>query len=130
MKSFGECCGSTVLTVACYWPSSNCIPTQKIVSVSAKLNHNRSPLVLDSENGAYSGAWRSGQEASFVPPCSNLRPVGRKCTALKKVFVALLGLFCGLRSHSAPLAVIRRLENCAPFAPSSCSCVCCHHTSS
>jgi len=32
MKRFGECCGSMVLTVACYWPSSNCNPA-----------HNRCP---------------------------------------------------------------------------------------
>ena len=43
-----------------------------------------------------------GQEASLAPLCWNLRPVGSKCTVLKRVFVALLGLFCGLRSHSAP----------------------------
>ena len=32
MKSFGWCCGSTVLTGASCWPSSNCIPVQKTVS--------------------------------------------------------------------------------------------------
>jgi len=37
-----------VLTTASYWPSSHCIPDQKFVSVSGELNHNRSPLVLDS----------------------------------------------------------------------------------
>jgi len=26
VKNFGECCGSTVLTAACYWPSNHCIP--------------------------------------------------------------------------------------------------------
>jgi len=45
VKSFGEFCGGTVLTAACYWPSS---PVQKFVSVSGELNHDRSPLVLDS----------------------------------------------------------------------------------
>ena len=34
VKSFGECCGSTVLTAASYWTSSHCIPAQKFVSVS------------------------------------------------------------------------------------------------
>jgi len=48
MKSFGECCGITVLTATCYWPSS--IPAQKL-SVAAELNHNRSPWVLDSDKG-------------------------------------------------------------------------------
>ena len=36
---------------ACYWPSSHCIPAQMFVSVSGKLNHDRSTLVLDSDNG-------------------------------------------------------------------------------
>jgi len=40
-----------VLTGASSWQSSNCIPAQKIVSVSAELNHNGSALVLDSDNG-------------------------------------------------------------------------------
>jgi len=34
VKSFGEYCGRTVLTDASFWPSSNCISAQKIVSVS------------------------------------------------------------------------------------------------
>jgi len=51
MKSFGECC-RPVLTNACYWPSSHCIPAQKFVSASGKLNHDRSPLVLDSDKDA------------------------------------------------------------------------------
>ena len=37
VKSFGECCGSTVLTTACYWPSSHCISDQMFVSVSGEL---------------------------------------------------------------------------------------------
>ena len=45
------CYGSTVLTGASCWPSSNCILTQKIVSVSMELTHNRSELVMDSDNG-------------------------------------------------------------------------------
>ena len=52
VKSFGECCGSTVLTTAFYWPSSHCIPAQKFVSASRKLNNDRSPLVLDSDKDA------------------------------------------------------------------------------
>jgi len=43
VKSFGECCWSTVLTVASYWPSSHCIPAQKSVAASVELNHNRAP---------------------------------------------------------------------------------------
>jgi len=44
-------CGSTVLTGAYCWPSSNYIPVKKIVSWSMELNHNRSALVLYSDNG-------------------------------------------------------------------------------
>jgi len=54
--------------------------------------------------------WRPGQEASLAPPCSNLRSFGSKCTILKKVLVALLGLF------GAPI-VTRRQGNYAPLAP-------------
>jgi len=35
VKSCGKCCGSTVLTPACYWLSIHCIPAQEFVSVSA-----------------------------------------------------------------------------------------------
>ena len=51
MKSFGECCGCTMLTAACYWPSFDYIPTQTFVSVSAELNHDCSLLVLDADKG-------------------------------------------------------------------------------
>jgi len=36
VKSFGECWSSTVLTAACYWLSSCCIPAQKFMSVTAE----------------------------------------------------------------------------------------------
>ena len=49
VKCYGERCGSTVLTTACYWLSSHCSPAQKLVSASGKLNHECSPLVLDSD---------------------------------------------------------------------------------
>ena len=51
VRSFGRYCGNTVLTAACYWPSSHCIPAQKFVSVSGEFNRNRSPLALDSDSG-------------------------------------------------------------------------------
>ena len=51
VKSFGECCVSTVLTAACYQPSSHCMPAQKFVFVSGELNHDRSQLVLQSDKG-------------------------------------------------------------------------------
>jgi len=51
MKSFWGRCGSTVLMGASCCPSSNYIPVQKIVSLSTELNHNRSALVLYSDNG-------------------------------------------------------------------------------
>jgi len=47
---------------------------------------------------------RPGQEASLAPPCSNLRSLGSKCTALKKVLVTLFGTFC------APAVI--RLSRC------------------
>ena len=37
--------------------------------------------------------WCPGQETSLVPPCSNLRFFGSKCTVLKKVLATLLGGF-------------------------------------
>jgi len=46
---YGECCGSPVLMDACYWSSNHCIPSQKFMSISAKVNHNHSPLVLNSD---------------------------------------------------------------------------------
>ena len=54
MKSFGECCKSRVMTTTFYWPSIHCILPQKFVSASGRLNHDRSPLVLDSDKGACS----------------------------------------------------------------------------
>ena len=51
VKSFKECCGCMVLTAACFYPSSHCIPAQKFASVSGELNHDRSPLALDSDKG-------------------------------------------------------------------------------
>ena len=36
-EKLGECCGSMVLTAACYWPSSHRIPVQKFGSVSTEL---------------------------------------------------------------------------------------------
>ena len=51
VKSFGECCVSRVLRAACCWPSGHCIPAQKFVFVSGELNHDHSPLGLDSDKG-------------------------------------------------------------------------------
>jgi len=72
VKSFGECCVSTVLTAACYWPSSHCIPGQTFVSVSGELNHDRSPLGLDSDKGVY--CHRS--YSKFIPVVLNLLAEG------------------------------------------------------
>jgi len=72
VKSFGECCGSTVLTGASCWPSSNCIPVQKVVSLSTELTHNRSALVLDSDNGVCCHHSSSQSISGF----STLRPAG------------------------------------------------------
>jgi len=43
-KSFGECCGSTVLTTACYWPSNHCIAGQKCVRVGETKSQ---PLIVN-----------------------------------------------------------------------------------
>jgi len=51
VKGYGECCVSTVLMVACYWPSSHCVPAQTFASVQGELNHDRSSLGLDSDKG-------------------------------------------------------------------------------
>jgi len=40
----------TMLTAACDW-SSHYMPVQTFMSVSAELNHDRSPWVLDSDKG-------------------------------------------------------------------------------
>ena len=48
--------------------------------------------------------WCPEQETSLVPPCSNLRPFGKKCTVLKTKLATLLGLF-GVPSNSAPWAL-------------------------
>jgi len=46
-----------------------------------------------NKQGCNEVRWRPGQEAGSVPPCSNLRSFGSKCTVLKKVVVTLFGLF-------------------------------------
>ena len=51
VKSSRGRCESTALMDASRWPSTNCIPAQKIASVSTESNHNCSALVLDSDNG-------------------------------------------------------------------------------
>jgi len=53
VKSFEECCVSTVLTAACYWLSSQCIPAHAFVPVSGELYHDHLPLVLDSDKGVW-----------------------------------------------------------------------------
>jgi len=68
---------------------------------------------------------QGGDSAHFEKLWSNLRPVGSKCTVFKKAFVTLFGLFCALRSHLAPPAVIRGPGNCAPFVHTRCTPV--HH---
>jgi len=52
-----------------------------------------------------------GKEASFAPPCSNLRSLGRKFTVLKKVLVKLLRLFGAPNRHLVSATVIRHPHN-------------------
>ena len=80
-KSFGECCGRTVVTAACCWPSSDCFPAQKFVSMSAELYYNRSPWVLDSDKGV-----AVGSTVCFLRTIWYLHP-------LDKVFNNALGRF-------------------------------------
>jgi len=105
VTSFGECCKNRVLTTTFYWPSSHCIPAQKFVSASGKLNHDRSPLVLDSDKGACShcfslhglhqrwpnyGPWAaSGLPTSLIGPAKYLAkffqvPRFRQSTAVQQ----------------------------------------------
>jgi len=46
-----RCCGSAVLTCVSCWPSSNCFPAQKIVTMSTELSQNRSTLVFCLRQG-------------------------------------------------------------------------------
>ena len=59
---------------------------------------------------------RLGQEASLVPPCSNLRSLGSKCTALKKVLVTMdffaLPQSFGMRGVMPPLFTPLRSYKC------------------
>jgi len=77
VKSFGECCRRTVLMAACYWPSSHCIPpAQKFVSVSGELNHDRSPLALDTDKGACCHRFSSYSTSAVAKlrPADHIRP--------------------------------------------------------
>ena len=80
VKGLGGYCGSTVLAGAHCWQSSNCIPAQTIVSVSTEVNHNRSALVLDSDNGVgcYPSPSLSGLSttrlASYIRPVKPCHP--------------------------------------------------------
>jgi len=60
-----------------------------------KIICNLRVLHIQGRNGV---RWRSGQEASLAPPCSNLRYFGSKCTVLRKVLVTLSGLLGAPRS--------------------------------
>jgi len=53
VKIFGECCGSRLYGVdgILLLLSSHCIPAPTFVSMSGVINHDRSPLVLDSDKG-------------------------------------------------------------------------------
>ena len=78
LKKLGECCGSTVLTAACYCPSSHCIPAQRFVSVSGEFNHNRSQWALNSDMGvcqrcAWTGFWIFGSGLLLPPTRSGVR---------------------------------------------------------
>ena len=79
VKSFGKRCVSTVLTAACYWLSSLCIPAQMFVSVSGELNHDHSPLVLESDKDVcchhFSSVIIRGDQTTAHGPHPAWRPV-------------------------------------------------------
>jgi len=50
-------------TIACYRPLSYCILAQKLVSVSAALNHKLWPWVMDSDKGMW---WTVGRQVLLV----------------------------------------------------------------
>jgi len=52
VKNVAEFYGSTLSAAICYC-SIHCIPAQKVVSMSAELNHNCSQWVLDSDKGVF-----------------------------------------------------------------------------
>ena len=68
------------------------------------------------------GGAKGPPKATLAPPCSNLRPFESKCTALKKVFVTLLGRYGAPCSDSVPqqwfgaCTVIPLPGNCASVA--------------
>jgi len=85
----------------------------KTRNYNTKLNHNFENDVIKGQ-GRDEGRWRPGQDASFAPPYSNLRPSGSKCTVLKIVLVTsgvTRGLSQGAKfSWRGPLATCQHLE--------------------
>jgi len=72
-KRCGKCCGSAMLTVACYWPSTHRNPAQKSLSVSQELNHNRSLWMLNDKGVCFhhTSSWSS------ISGLHNIRASGR-----------------------------------------------------
>jgi len=64
--------------------------------------------------GRNEARWSPGQETSLVPSCSNLMSFGNKCSVLKKVLVAWLGLFGTPAVIRCPGIVLLFLPRCAP----------------
>ena len=91
-----------------------CLEKIKIFMYSF-LNFYSAPHARDGTRS--DGARDNKQVWSLAPPCSNLRSFRRKCTALKKVLVTLLGLFGAPRSGSAPHGDSAP-EKFPPLAPS------------
>jgi len=99
VKSFGECCANAVLTGISFWPPTNCIPVQKVVSLSTELTQNRSALVLDSDSGlrcrhsssqsisGFSELWPAGQirpAEPFHPAAKHILPMMKKLYIYEK----------------------------------------------
>jgi len=74
-KSFGECCGSTVLMTVCYWSSCHCISAQTFASMLAESNHNHTVLVFHFDKGVCCRC------SSSMPRVTNVVPVGTRLPA-------------------------------------------------
>ena len=71
VKSFRECCVCMVLTAACYCMAVKSLYSWSeicVLSVSEELNHDGSPLALNSDKGVCQGATVGGHLRHLSPP--------------------------------------------------------------
>jgi len=87
------------------------IPTW-VFCTTKSIQGKQAKVGLHLKQGRNDVKWRPRQEARLAAR-SNLRSFGSKYTALKKVFVTMLGLFGAPQWFDAPI-MIRRPRNCDP----------------